>query len=155
MHIFPMKLTLSNAEEGSKFGKRFVTFFVGPNVSSAVGNRVGTLVRRFVFFVGLSVGLSMSEDPVVVGLLVCACVGGSVTSTSMSTTILVGDPVEVTTGLAVALGLPLFGGLVTGEAVGLFVTTATGLFVGCLVGLGVLRRIVGDAVGGELFVWRL
>jgi len=37
---------------------------------------------------------------------------------------IVGDPVWVATGLAVGLGLPTLGGLVTGKAVGLFVGDA-------------------------------
>lgn len=94
---------------------------------------------------GLLVGLL---DPSIVGFVVgiCVCVVGVVLS-SPSTTNTDGAGVGLEVGES---GLSLFGGVVLptgGDGDGLFVT-ATGLFVGCfvgrLVGLGVLRLMLGD-----------
>ena len=131
-----MKLNLFDADEGSKFGKRFVTVLVGAKLSSTVGDGDGSSVGSLgswvpVRFVELVVGFFVESESVVVGLLVVAGVGASTTPTS--SIMFDGDPVRITTGLAVGIGVLTTGGLVigvTGEAVGLCVTATTGLFVG-------------------------
>lgn len=92
---------------------------------------------------GLLVGLL---DSSIVGFVVgiCVCVVGGVVSFTSTNTDGAGVGLEVEES-----GLSLFGGVVlpTGGDDGLFVP-ATGLFVGCfvggLVGLGVLRLMLGD-----------
>lgn len=131
-------MNLTDVEEGTKFGKRFVTVLVGKKVSSTVGDEeVGSSVVWVPdgIFVGLVVGLfeEESDSVVVVGLLVVPVVGSPTPPTSSIT--FDGDWVRVatSTGLAVGFGLLTFGGLVievSGEAVGLGVTAPTGLFVG-------------------------
>lgn len=132
-----MKLNLFDADEGTKFGKRFVTILVGAKLSSTVGEGDGSSAGSSgswvpVCFVGLVVGLFVeADDSVVVGLLVVAGVGASTTPTSFI--MFDGDTVRITTGLAVGCGVLAVGVIVTGvigEAVGLCVTVTIGLFVG-------------------------
>jgi hypothetical protein len=98
-------------------------------------------------FVGFAVGLFVGLlDPSIVGFVVgiCVCVVGGVLSFTSTNTDGAGVGLEVEES-----GLSLLGGVVlpTGGDDGLFVT-ATGFFVGCfvgrLVGLGVLRLMLGD-----------